>query len=98
MNRQNEATGAVAPARHPLAGLLVSQALGAFNDNAWKQIVVLLAIAAAASATAAQGRAAFAQVILLIPLILFNVPGGVLADRLSKRTVILGHEGPGAGR
>ena len=29
---------------HPLLGLLVSQALGAFNDNAWKQIVVLLAM------------------------------------------------------
>ena len=25
--------------QHPLLGLLVSQALGAFNDNAWKQIV-----------------------------------------------------------
>src|SRR5208337_954022 len=34
------------PAKHPLVGLLISQALGAFNDNAWKQIVVLLAITA----------------------------------------------------
>ena len=70
-------------------GLLISQALGAFNDNAWKQIVVLLAMASAASATDSQGRAAFAQVILLIPLIVFNLPGGTLADRLSKRNVLL---------
>ena len=60
--------------RHPLVGLLVSQALGAFNDNAWKQIVVLLAIVAPASAATAQGQAAFAQVILLIPLMLFTCP------------------------
>ena len=33
--------------------------------------------------------------ILMIPLMLFNVPAGVLADRLSKRTVIVGDEGPG---
>src|SRR5262245_8832824 len=78
---------------HPLLGLLVAQALGAFNDNAWKQIVVLLAMSAAAGAAAAQERAAAAQVILLIPLIVFNLPGGWLADRLSKRTVIIGMKG-----
>jgi acyl-[acyl-carrier-protein]-phospholipid O-acyltransferase/long-chain-fatty-acid--[acyl-carrier-protein] ligase len=70
--------------------LIVSQALGAFNDNAWKQLVVLLAFTRTTSDSAAQGSAAMAQVILLIPLILFNLPGGVLADRLSKRLVILG--------
>ena len=31
-------------AKHPLLGLLVAQSLGAFNDNAWKQVVALLAI------------------------------------------------------
>ena len=75
--------------KHPLVGLLISQALGAFNDNTWKQIVVLLMIAATVSETASQETAAFAQVILLIPLIIFNLPGGVLADRLSKRNVLL---------
>ncbi|MGA7501084.1 MAG: MFS transporter, partial [Isosphaeraceae bacterium] len=77
------------PGKHPLVGLLISQALGAFNDNAWKQIVVLLVITATVSETASQERAAFAQVVLLIPLIIFNLPGGVLADRLSKRKVLL---------
>ena len=43
------ANGAAGVRRHPLVGLIVSQALGAFNDNAWKQIVILLAIVAAAS-------------------------------------------------
>src|SRR3954471_12123328 len=78
------------PAKHPLLGLLVSQSIGAFNDNAWKQIVVLLSIAAAASEAAGQQKAALAQVILLIPLMLVSLPAGLLADRVSKRTVIVG--------
>jgi acyl-[acyl-carrier-protein]-phospholipid O-acyltransferase/long-chain-fatty-acid--[acyl-carrier-protein] ligase len=92
MNRLIDSGSCAIAAKHPLAGLLTSQAIGAFNDNAWKQLVVLL-ISTAATATAAQGKAAFAQVILLIPLIVFNVPGGMLADRFSKRTVIVGMKG-----
>ena len=72
-----------------MLGLLVSQALGAFNDNAWKQIVSVLVVVATASVAESQQRAALAQIVLLIPLLLFNLPGGALADRLSKRTVIL---------
>ena len=34
--------------KHPLRGLLVAQFLGAFNDNAWKQIVLLLGFSRAA--------------------------------------------------
>ncbi|HWT84094.1 MAG TPA: MFS transporter, partial [Candidatus Methylomirabilis sp.] len=89
MLAERQITKGSPPGKHPLVGLLISQALGAFNDNAWKQIVVLLAMASAASATDSQEKAAFAQVILLIPLIIFNLPGGVLADRLSKRNVLL---------
>ena len=73
----------------PLLGLLVAQSLGSFNDNAWKSIVALLAVTAAASETEGQERAALAQVILMVPLMLVSLPAGVLADRVSKRTVIL---------
>jgi acyl-[acyl-carrier-protein]-phospholipid O-acyltransferase/long-chain-fatty-acid--[acyl-carrier-protein] ligase len=69
---------------------LIAQGLGAFNDNAWKQVVALLAMVTAASFEASMRQAALAQVILLVPLIIFNLPGGALADRLSKRTVIVG--------
>ena len=37
-----------------LKGLLVAQFLGQFNDQAWKQIVILLAIAAAVNETEGQ--------------------------------------------
>ena len=35
------------PNAHPMRGLLVAQFFGAFNDNAWKMIVIALALAAA---------------------------------------------------
>jgi acyl-[acyl-carrier-protein]-phospholipid O-acyltransferase/long-chain-fatty-acid--[acyl-carrier-protein] ligase len=76
--------------RHPLRGLLVSQAIGAFNDNAWKGVVVLLAMALVATETAKQKEASVAQIVFMVPLFLFSLPAGVLADRVSKRTVIVG--------
>src|SRR4051812_6939764 len=75
--------------RRPLLGLLVAQFLGSFNDNAWKQIVILLAVASAASEAQGQERAAVVQIILMIPLMLVSLPAGVLADRVGKRSVIL---------
>ena len=84
---------------HPLRGLLVSQALGAFNDNAWKQIVIVLAAEAVIASDAAlretrtQEMNSFVQVIFMIPLLLFSLPAGVVADRFSKRSVILAMKG-----
>ncbi len=84
--------------RHPLRGLLVAQFFGAFNDYAWKLIVTLLAIRAARARIGAAGPAleaasqtetALAFVVFTIPLLLVSLPAGVLADRLSKRTVIV---------
>jgi len=76
--------------KHPMLGLLVTQSLGAFNDNAWKAVVGFLAIRSAATAELGQEHAAFAQVVLMIPLMLVSLPAGVLADRVSKRSVIVG--------
>ena len=41
---------------HPLRGLLIAQFCGAFNDNAWKLMVALLAI-----------RQATAQMVFVTP-------------------------------
>ncbi len=84
--------------RHPLRGLLIAQFLGAFNDNAWKQIVLLLAFSAVAAKVgssglafekASQEQATRAFLVFALPLMFVSVPAGVLADRLSKRTVII---------
>ncbi len=82
----------------PLRGLLIAQFLGAFNDNAWKLIVALLGIRAAAAQVgpsgpafeaASQTQATLAFVVFTLPLMVVSLPAGVVADRLSKRTVII---------
>ena len=78
-----------APKWNGLRGLLVAQIFGQFNDQAWKQIVILLAMAAVASEAAKQERTAIVTMMLLIPLTIISLPAGVLADRVSKRSVII---------
>ncbi|MDH4098732.1 MAG: MFS transporter, partial [Nitrospira sp.] len=76
---------------------MVAQFCGAFNDNAWKLTVALLAIHQATAhmapgpelETAAQTQTAIAFVIFTLPLVLLSLIGGTLADRLSKRAVII---------
>jgi acyl-[acyl-carrier-protein]-phospholipid O-acyltransferase / long-chain-fatty-acid--[acyl-carrier-protein] ligase len=83
--------------RHPLRGLLIAQFCGAFNDNAWKLMVALLAIRQATAhlapgvdeETVAQTQTAITFIVFTLPLVLLSLIGGTLADRLSKRTVII---------
>jgi acyl-[acyl-carrier-protein]-phospholipid O-acyltransferase/long-chain-fatty-acid--[acyl-carrier-protein] ligase len=84
--------------KHPLRGLLIAQFCGAFNDNAWKLIVALLGINVVAQQVggsgpafeaASQAQTTIAFVIFTLPLMLVSIPAGVLADRLSKRTVLI---------
>ncbi len=83
--------------RHPLRGLLIAQFCGAFNDNAWKLMVALLAIGQAAATVgsgpafeaASQTRTTVAFVVFTLPLMLVSLVAGVFADRLSKRSVII---------
>ena len=91
----------IGPASHPLRGLLIAQFFGAFNDNAWKLMVALLAIRQATTGmapgpemeTAAQTQTALTYIIFTLPLVLLSLVGGTLADRLSKRTVIISIKG-----
>jgi len=84
-------------ASHPLRGLLIAQFFGAFNDNAWKLMVALLAIRQATAGltpgpeleASAQTQTALTFIIFTLPLVLLSLIGGTLADRLSKRTVII---------
>ncbi|MBM3856004.1 MAG: MFS transporter, partial [Verrucomicrobia bacterium] len=77
---------------------MIAQFIGAFNDNAWKLMVALLAIRQVTAAVgpsgpefeaASQAQATIAFVVFNLPLMLFSVVAGVLSDRLSKRTVII---------
>lgn len=81
----------------PLKSLLVSQFLGAFNDNAWKLIVTFLGIRYIAQLGGDQTQFEQSSQIwttvtfcsLTLPLMLFSLPAGMLADRVSKRKVII---------
>ncbi len=81
-----------------LRGLLVAQFFGAFNDNAWKLIVALLAIKQVAASVGASGpdfeaasqtTTTQAFVIFTLPLMVVSAFAGVFSDRFSKRTVIV---------
>lgn len=61
--------------------MAVTQFLGAFNDNLFKQILLLLAVGAAV-----QGEA---QAIFAAAFLLFSGVAGWLADRTSKRKLII---------
>jgi len=67
----------ISPISHPLRGLLIAQFFGAFNDNAWKFMVALLAIRQATAQmapgpeleTAAQTQTALTFIIFTLPLV-----------------------------
>lgn len=59
--------------------------LGTFNDNFYKQAVMLLAVAAGHKAFQNVAAAAF-----VIPFVLFAAPAGWAADRFPKRNAVLG--------
>ncbi|KAF4515793.1 hypothetical protein B566_EDAN000028 [Ephemera danica] len=85
------------PSSHPLRGLLIAQFFGAFNDNAWKLLVALLGIRQITAAmapgadleSASQSQTTLTFVIFTLPLLLVSLIAGVVADRVSKRTVIV---------
>ncbi len=82
---------------HPLRGLLIAQFFGAFNDNAWKLMVALLGIHQVTAGmtpgpeleAASQAQTTLTFVIFTLPLMLMSLVAGLLADRVSKRTVIV---------
>lgn len=79
-----------------LRPLLLTQFLGAFEDNAWKLIVTGLAVASATAGlpaeqheVAATARTSLVFLVFLVPMVLVSLPAGAIADRVSKRRVIV---------
>lgn len=71
-------------------GLTVGQFLGAFNDNLFKQLVLLLCVdVAVRSKTEPNQVQSYAQATFALPWVLFSGLAGFLADRTSKRTGIV---------
>ena len=58
--------------------------LGVFNDNFYKQAILILAVSA--------GRSAFQGLVIIVftlPFLVFAAPAGWVADRFAKRTVVI---------
>jgi len=68
--------------------LNATQFLGALNDNLFKLLVIYLLIDVKGPA-AANTILSIAGAIFVIPFLLFSSGAGVLADRISKRTIIV---------
>ena len=80
----------------------MAQFFGAFNDNALKLMVAFLAFRSLQSQYLGnevelqrlfQFETTLAFCVLTLPLILVSLPAGVLADRLSKRSIIVTMKG-----
>lgn len=73
-------------------GLAVTQFLGAFNDNLYKQLILLLAVPVAAAAavakTSEQDVQGWALLVFSIPFVLMSGFAGYLSDRYSKQPII----------
>ncbi|MGE3172509.1 MAG: MFS transporter [Planctomycetota bacterium] len=74
-----------------ILGLYVAQFFGAFNDNAFKMIAVLLALRGVADGdeAAAQWVATLAFVVFTLPLMIGSLPAMALGDRVGKRDLIV---------
>ena len=71
-------------ARGRLAAMAATYSLGVFNDNFFKQAACLIAIAI--GHTEYQG---YAAAVFCLPWLLFAAPAGWMADRFSKRSVVV---------
>lgn len=76
-------------------GLTISQLLGAFNDNMFKQLVLLLCLEKAHEVARATGGEVsdwyqpIAMAVFATPWILFSGVSGYLADKVSKRRIVV---------
>jgi len=72
-------------------GMAATQFLGAFNDNLFKQLVLLLATPTAAQLATgtATDKQATAQIIFAAAFLIFSGVAGYVSDRFRKRTVVV---------
>jgi MFS family permease len=70
-------------------GMAITQFLGAFNDNLFKSLVLLLATPTAAAAVTTKDRQGEAQLIFAAAFLIFSGFAGYVSDRYSKRRVVV---------
>lgn len=72
-------------------GMAITQFLGAFNDNLYKQLMLLLAVpvgAAALSSDASTDKQDVVTILFSLPFVVFSPIAGFVSDRFSKSWII----------
>jgi acyl-[acyl-carrier-protein]-phospholipid O-acyltransferase/long-chain-fatty-acid--[acyl-carrier-protein] ligase len=69
-------------------GMVITQFLGAFNDNLFKQLILLLSITVAVGG-AAEDKQGTATLIFSLPFLLVTGIAGYLSDRYPKRRIVV---------
>lgn len=70
------------------SALLWTQGLGAFNDNSFKTLIALMAVALLPPGESAK-LVALSGALFILPFIVFSTYAGALADRYSKKKLIV---------
>ncbi|RYD17712.1 MAG: MFS transporter, partial [Verrucomicrobiaceae bacterium] len=71
--------------------LMFTQFQGAFSDNALRWLVIFPVLASVVlSESDKEGFASHASLLFAVPFLLFSTVGGWMADRFSKRSVMIG--------
>ncbi len=69
--------------------LVFTQFQGALNDNAYKTLLLVMAVSLVSSMEESKNWSSITMLIFTLPFLLFSMLGGSLADRFSKRNVIV---------
>ena len=67
--------------------LVAAQFQASFNDNAYENLLVQLAVFGAAATAAADANVSFVLIVFTLPFMLSSPFGGQFADKFSKRTI-----------
>ena len=71
------------------SALVATQFLDAFNDNAFKLLASLCAVALISQNHSGQSHLSLVTTVFIIPFLLFSTYAGYLADRFNKRGIIV---------
>ena len=69
--------------------LIITQFLGAFNDNAFKIVISLYIISMGIGMQAGSEKVSIAAAVFVVPFIIFSAFAGRVSDRYSKKSVIV---------
>ena len=91
VSRQDQSVGRPQKLMHDRSfqGMVTTQFLGAFNDNLFKQLVLLICVDAAQQMKSSDVYQPVAQALFAVPFVLFSGFAGYLSDRLSKRQIVV---------